>query len=370
MSSPSPAEDAPFLCRGCGTPRFPKGKLKKRKGKFGEFYGCTRFPNCKHTEQLSYRGPRWPMVGPLAVPRGGGAGAGADGASGRPTDRSIMSRSPQAPAPRPSAAVPPTSTSKIHGFGPDPASTSRSGGKASILTPFQGGEVRTGRRAPSPPQPAKKRRIVDGRVVVDEPASGQQQPHWRATEEESTMPTPQERAPQRRRPNDPGYTMASPGVAASASAPSSASDAARAAALARLEAVTPTPGKLAKKRRAAAAAATAAAATGEAAAAAVQTAAVASAESAEQTGAAGDSSGGWLKLAPARQALDTLMLETSRQQADSQQSESSDLALALGTARASLKCLSAVLRNIVKAPTEQKYRTLRLTNARITCVTL
>lgn len=31
-------------------PRCGKGKLQLRKGKFGEFYGCTEFPKCRHTQ--------------------------------------------------------------------------------------------------------------------------------------------------------------------------------------------------------------------------------------------------------------------------------------------------------------------------------
>jgi len=33
-------------CRNCGS------LLIKRKGKFGEFYGCTGYPNCKYTENI------------------------------------------------------------------------------------------------------------------------------------------------------------------------------------------------------------------------------------------------------------------------------------------------------------------------------
>ena len=48
-----------MLCRGCGTPKRPKGKLVQRQGKFGKFYGCSTYPRCRHTEQLSYRGPAY-----------------------------------------------------------------------------------------------------------------------------------------------------------------------------------------------------------------------------------------------------------------------------------------------------------------------
>ncbi len=35
-----------FLCPKCG------GELKKRSGKFGEFYGCSNFPNCRYTKNI------------------------------------------------------------------------------------------------------------------------------------------------------------------------------------------------------------------------------------------------------------------------------------------------------------------------------
>lgn len=35
------------LCPKCG------GVLVKRKGKYGEFYGCERYPHCRHTEKIS-----------------------------------------------------------------------------------------------------------------------------------------------------------------------------------------------------------------------------------------------------------------------------------------------------------------------------
>ena len=34
------------ICPGCGSP------LKKRKGKFGLFWGCSSYPRCRHTEKL------------------------------------------------------------------------------------------------------------------------------------------------------------------------------------------------------------------------------------------------------------------------------------------------------------------------------
>ena len=33
-------------CPVCGQP------LKKRNGRFGEFWGCTGFPTCRHTENI------------------------------------------------------------------------------------------------------------------------------------------------------------------------------------------------------------------------------------------------------------------------------------------------------------------------------
>jgi len=34
------------ICPDCGSP------LKKRKGKFGEFWGCSSYPRCRHTEKI------------------------------------------------------------------------------------------------------------------------------------------------------------------------------------------------------------------------------------------------------------------------------------------------------------------------------
>ena len=198
--------EQPFLCRGCGTPKHPKGKLARRKGKFGEFFGCSRYPNCKHTEQLSYSGLRWPSVGPLPVLRSPPAGS-----SGLP----IPGRSPLMPGPgrSPIILVNPTTTTAaaaksvagVHGFGagfgPPPSAAKKS---SSVVTPFQGGEARPARRPPSPAQPAKKRWIVDGRVVIDSSGSAT------ASIQPEEMPTPQETGggrwsnPQSRRwdPND------------------------------------------------------------------------------------------------------------------------------------------------------------------------
>ena len=35
------------MCPECG------GFLIRRKGKYGKFYGCTNYPKCKHTEQIT-----------------------------------------------------------------------------------------------------------------------------------------------------------------------------------------------------------------------------------------------------------------------------------------------------------------------------
>jgi len=42
------------VCPACGSSDAikPKGVLKKRKGTFGEFLGCSRYPNCKYTKNL------------------------------------------------------------------------------------------------------------------------------------------------------------------------------------------------------------------------------------------------------------------------------------------------------------------------------
>ncbi|MBS4912562.1 MAG: DNA topoisomerase 3 [Veillonella sp.] len=45
-NAPVPDADAPD-CPKCG-----KGKLMKRKGKFGEFYGCSQFPTCRYTRPV------------------------------------------------------------------------------------------------------------------------------------------------------------------------------------------------------------------------------------------------------------------------------------------------------------------------------
>ncbi|MDR3642872.1 MAG: topoisomerase DNA-binding C4 zinc finger domain-containing protein [Candidatus Doudnabacteria bacterium] len=34
------------ICSACGSP------MQIRSGKFGEFYGCTSYPKCKHTEKI------------------------------------------------------------------------------------------------------------------------------------------------------------------------------------------------------------------------------------------------------------------------------------------------------------------------------
>ena len=39
-------EEKVKLCRRCGKP------MKKRNGMYGEFYGCTGYPNCRYTENL------------------------------------------------------------------------------------------------------------------------------------------------------------------------------------------------------------------------------------------------------------------------------------------------------------------------------
>ena len=46
--NPSAAQSTGRACPKCKT-----GELLLRKGKFGEFYGCSGFPNCKYTENIS-----------------------------------------------------------------------------------------------------------------------------------------------------------------------------------------------------------------------------------------------------------------------------------------------------------------------------
>ena len=33
-------------------PKCKNGKLTKRSGRFGDFYGCSNYPKCKHTEKI------------------------------------------------------------------------------------------------------------------------------------------------------------------------------------------------------------------------------------------------------------------------------------------------------------------------------
>ncbi len=42
-------------CNKCGK------EMTKRKGKYGEFWGCTGYPECKNTEQVVEKGPFKPM---------------------------------------------------------------------------------------------------------------------------------------------------------------------------------------------------------------------------------------------------------------------------------------------------------------------
>lgn len=44
---PTSGDNSAGLCPSC-----KKGRLVLRKGAKGEFYGCSNYPNCKHTEEL------------------------------------------------------------------------------------------------------------------------------------------------------------------------------------------------------------------------------------------------------------------------------------------------------------------------------
>jgi hypothetical protein len=238
-SGPSMGDGPPaFLCRGCGTPKQPKGKLVQRNGKFGKFFGCSRYPVCKHTEQVSYKGPAWvkgagsgrPAGSCTSPPLAGTPGflrsPGAVGASAQPDQKADSS-----------TGSPPQETGArsagVHGFGSGfgPAPTKA---KSCSRTPFQGGEAfRSAHRAPSPqPVEKKKRRIVGGRVVTED-AVGE-------------MSTPQVPAQSR------NLTTDAPNIPEQSGATVSAQDAARAAAIARVAASSPSPNGLAKKRRLAA----------------------------------------------------------------------------------------------------------------------
>ena len=269
-----------MLCRGCGTPKRPKGKLVQRDGKFGKFYGCSRYPNCRHTEQLTYRGPAY--------------------------------RGPEQPA------------------GARPTSSQRS---PSQRTPFAGGEIRAPPAVRNSPA-AKKRRIVDGKVVSTGGARS-------ASPEPEQAPTPQD-ATRRLPDGDAGHVLAGAGTSRSAVP---AQDAARAAALARLTTPSPTLARKKRSRRspsrpqqppARPAAPTAAplAPPGAVAQPVAPPGAVAQPPALEE-------------LDAAREAVDTILCSPPE------------------LARPSLRCLSSILKNILADLFEPKYRQLRLSNARI-----
>ena len=46
MANPSPASKLVKRCPKCGN------TLRKRNGKFGEFYGCMGYPVCRYTENI------------------------------------------------------------------------------------------------------------------------------------------------------------------------------------------------------------------------------------------------------------------------------------------------------------------------------
>jgi len=45
-SGADPGNSAVKICSVCGSP------MQVRAGKFGDFYGCTSYPKCKHTEKI------------------------------------------------------------------------------------------------------------------------------------------------------------------------------------------------------------------------------------------------------------------------------------------------------------------------------
>ena len=45
QESPLSTAEAVVVCPTCG-----QGSLVRRAGRYGEFYGCTRFPACRHTQ--------------------------------------------------------------------------------------------------------------------------------------------------------------------------------------------------------------------------------------------------------------------------------------------------------------------------------
>lgn len=56
-----PDENAP-VCPKCGD-----GRLMKRKGKFGEFYGCSKFPTCRYTRPINGDSNSVGMGGPMGL---------------------------------------------------------------------------------------------------------------------------------------------------------------------------------------------------------------------------------------------------------------------------------------------------------------
>ncbi|MCR5323068.1 MAG: topoisomerase DNA-binding C4 zinc finger domain-containing protein [Lachnospiraceae bacterium] len=47
MANPSEAAKAVKVCPKCGN------VLRKKSGKFGEFWGCMSFPDCRYTKNIS-----------------------------------------------------------------------------------------------------------------------------------------------------------------------------------------------------------------------------------------------------------------------------------------------------------------------------
>jgi DNA polymerase III epsilon subunit-like protein len=46
MENPNRVQAKPKICPQCGN------LMQRRKGRFGEFWGCSGYPNCRHTENI------------------------------------------------------------------------------------------------------------------------------------------------------------------------------------------------------------------------------------------------------------------------------------------------------------------------------
>jgi hypothetical protein len=243
----------------------------RRNGKFGGFLGCSRYPNCKNTEQLDYKGPLWTKGAGSGLPSA--AATGGDGRSppARASAVGAFMRSSAAagsgiPTPSSAAASPAVAAGgtggRIHGFGSGFGPGS-GGAKPSLRTPFHGGEARGPTdRPPCPLPPPRKRRIVNGCVMADEALPGalstpQDTPaaHTAGPAPVTLPATTMERRGGGGGGGGSGSVCAAAAVSAvgAAGTAASARDSARDAALARVAAATPSPScslvAAAKKKR-------------------------------------------------------------------------------------------------------------------------